>query len=56
MIEKTGKAQITFIGTGAMGKPMVRELMKSGYPVKVNDKLWTKKTVELSNICAKVSP
>jgi 3-hydroxyisobutyrate dehydrogenase len=38
MIEKTGKAQITFIGTGAMGKPMVRELLKNGYPVKVNDK------------------
>ena len=38
MTEKTGKTQITFIGTGAMGKPMVRELMKSGYPVKVNDK------------------
>jgi 3-hydroxyisobutyrate dehydrogenase len=38
MTEKTVKTQITFIGTGAMGKPMVRELMKSGYPVKVNDK------------------
>ena len=38
MTEKTGKSQITFIGTGAMGKPMVRELMKSGYSVKVNDK------------------
>ena len=38
MTEKTGKTQITFIGTGAMGKPMVRELMKSGYPVKVTDK------------------
>ena len=38
MTEKTGKTQITFIGTGSMGKPMVRELMKSGYPVKVNDK------------------
>jgi 3-hydroxyisobutyrate dehydrogenase len=38
MTDKTGKALITFIGTGAMGKPMVRELMKSGYPVKVNDK------------------
>ena len=38
MTEKTGKTQITFIGTGAMGKPMVRELLKSGYPVKVNDK------------------
>ena len=32
------KAQITFIGTGAMGKSMVRELLKSGYPVKVYDK------------------
>ena len=39
MTEKTGKTQITFIGTGAMGKPMVRELLKNGYPVKVNDKL-----------------
>ena len=38
MTEKTEKTQITFIGTGAMGKPMVRELLKSGYPVKVNDK------------------
>ncbi|MGD1974389.1 MAG: NAD(P)-binding domain-containing protein, partial [Desulfobacterales bacterium] len=38
MTEKTGKTQITFIGTGAMGKPMVRELLKSGYFVKVNDK------------------
>ena len=38
MTEKTEKTQITFIGTGAMGKSMVRELMKSGYPVKVNDK------------------
>jgi 3-hydroxyisobutyrate dehydrogenase len=38
MTEKTGKTQITFIGTGAMGKPMVRELLKSEYQVKVNDK------------------
>ena len=38
MTEKSGKTQITFIGTGAMGKPMVRELLKNGYPVKVNDK------------------
>ena len=41
MTEKTGKTQITFIGTGAMGKPMVRELMKSGYSVKVYDKYKT---------------
>jgi 3-hydroxyisobutyrate dehydrogenase-like beta-hydroxyacid dehydrogenase len=38
MTQKNEKIQITFIGTGAMGKPMVRELMKSGYPVKVCDK------------------
>jgi 3-hydroxyisobutyrate dehydrogenase len=38
MTAKSKKEQITFIGTGAMGKPMVRELMKNGYAVKVNDK------------------
>ena len=38
MTKKTEKIQITFIGTGAMGKPMVRELMKNGYLVKVYDK------------------
>ena len=38
MTEKTGKSQITFIGTGAMGKPMVEKTLKNGYPVKVNDK------------------
>ncbi len=32
------KSQITFIGTGAMGMPMVHELLKSGYPVKVYDR------------------
>lgn len=32
------KPQITFIGTGAMGRPMVHELLKCGYPVKVYDK------------------
>ena len=30
--------QISVIGTGAMGKPMVRELIKNGYTVKVTDK------------------
>jgi 3-hydroxyisobutyrate dehydrogenase-like beta-hydroxyacid dehydrogenase len=38
MTQQTKKFQITFIGTGAMGKPMVRELMKNGYPVKIYDK------------------
>ena len=28
----TDKFQITFIGTGSMGKPMVHELLKHGYP------------------------
>ena len=41
MSEKNKKKQITFIGTGSMGKPMVRELLKSGYPVKVYDKYKT---------------
>lgn len=41
MTEKSKKEQITFIGTGAMGKPMARELMKNGYAVKVNDKYRT---------------
>lgn len=39
MSDKKQKNQITFIGTGTMGKSMVRELLKSGYPVKVYDKL-----------------
>ena len=38
MTEQNKRFQITFIGTGSMGKPMVRELLKSDYPVKVHDK------------------
>ncbi len=38
MTKKNEKIQITFISTGAMGKPMVRELIKSGYPAKVYNK------------------
>ena len=34
----TEKCQITFIGTGSMGKPMVHELLKHGYPVRVHDR------------------
>ena len=34
----TEKCQITFIGTGSMGKPMVHELLKHGYPVRVYDR------------------
>ncbi|MEM7343120.1 MAG: NAD(P)-dependent oxidoreductase [Chloroflexota bacterium] len=30
--------QIAFIGTGNMGRPMIMELLKKGYPVKVYDK------------------
>ena len=45
MTKKTEKIQITFIGTGAMGKPMVRELMKSGYLVK-----YTTNTRKLQNL------
>lgn len=32
------KPQVTFIGTGSMGVPMVRELLQEGYPVKVYDR------------------
>jgi 3-hydroxyisobutyrate dehydrogenase len=39
--------QITFIGTGSMGKPMVHELLKHGYAVKVHDiRRTAAKTVE----------
>jgi len=31
------RQQITFLGTGSMGKPMVHELLKKGYAVKVYD-------------------
>ena len=34
----TEKCQITFIGTGSMRKPMVHELLKHGYPVRVYDR------------------
>jgi 3-hydroxyisobutyrate dehydrogenase len=34
----TEKYQITFIGTGHMGRPMVLGLLKEGYPVKVYDR------------------
>ena len=34
----TENCQITFIGTGNMGKPMVHELLKHGYPVRVYDR------------------
>ena len=34
----TETCQITFIGTGSMGKPMVHELLKHGYLVKVYDR------------------
>ena len=30
--------QITYIGTGAMGKPMISQLIEHGYTVKVTDK------------------
>lgn len=32
------KSKVTFIGTGSMGDPMVRELLQEGYSVKVYDK------------------
>ena len=30
---------IGFIGVGVMGKPMVRNLMKRGYPVSIHSRL-----------------
>jgi len=34
----SAKFSIGFIGTGSMGRPMIHELLKKGYPVKVFDK------------------